>query len=230
MLYIVSTPIGNLGDVTLRALEVLKSVNLIACEDTRHTRILLNKYGIHTSNSIKRSDPATPALTSYHQHSSERRIDQIIDWLKTGKDVALVTDAGTPGISDPGSRLIKKAIEAGVGIISVPGPAAFVSALSVSGFDTSQFIFIGFLPHKKGRQKKLKEIAAEKRTIVLYESVHRIKKLLKELDEVISDREICVTRELTKKFEEIYRGKAEEILNDITEKGEFAVVIEGRND
>jgi len=244
MLYIVSTPIGNLDDVTLRALNVLKSVDYIACEDTRHTKILLAKYDIlpkksealnsksATNPNIPNSKNETtgPTLVSYHQHSGESKIAQIIDLLEKGKDLALVTDAGTPGISDPGSLLIKKAIEKGIEITSVPGPSAFVSALSISGFDTREFVFIGFLPHKKGRQTKLKEIAGEKRTVVMYESVHRIKKLLKELDEIMPERNICVTRELTKKFEEIYRGKPGEIVDIIKEKGEFAVVIEGKND
>lgn len=216
MLYIVSTPIGNLDDITLRALDVLKKVSVIACEDTRHTKILLNKYKIDNK------------LVSYHQHSGETKSAQIIAFLQDGEDVALVTDAGTPGISDPGSMLIKRVIEANIEITSIPGPTAFVSALSVGGFDTSEFVFIGFLPHKKGRQTKLKEIADEKRTIVLYESVHRIKKLLRELGETIPDREICVTRELTKKFEEVYRGKASEIEGKVKEKGEFVVVIEGK--
>ncbi|MDO8507549.1 MAG: 16S rRNA (cytidine(1402)-2'-O)-methyltransferase [bacterium] len=216
MLYIVSTPIGNLSDITLRALEVLKEVDLIACEDTRHTKILLDKYEIDKK------------LISYHQHSGEAKIAQIIGLLEEGKDVAIVTDAGTPGISDPGSKLIKKAIEAHIDVTSIPGPAAFTSALSVSGFDTSEFVFIGFLPHKKGRQTKLNGIAGEKRTVALYESVHRINKLLGELNEVIPDRDICVTRELTKKFEEIYRGKPGEIEGKVKEKGEFAVVIEGK--
>ncbi len=216
MLYIVSTPIGNLDDITFRAIEILKSVDIIACEDTRHTKILLSKYEIGKK------------LVSYHQHSGEIKTAQMIDWLAEGKDIAIVTDAGTPGISDPGSKLIAEAIKNRIEVTSIPGPAAFVSALSLSGFDTSEFTFIGFLPHKKGRQTKLKEIAETKRTVVLYESVHRIKKLLRELNETIPEREICVCRELTKKFEEIYRGKAREMIDKITEKGEFVVVIERR--
>lgn len=213
MLYIVATPIGNMDDMTLRARDILESVDFIACEDTRHTRILLDRYDLKTKT------------ISYHQHSGEAKIEQIIGWMEEGKDVAIVTDAGTPGISDPGSKLISRAIDQGVEVTSVPGPTAFVTALSISGFDTSEFTFIGFLPHKKGRQTKLKEIQAEERTIVLYESVHRIKKLLKELDEFIPDRKICVARELTKKFEEIYRGKPSEIMEIVKEKGEFVVVI-----
>jgi len=214
MLYIVSTPIGNLEDITFRAIETLKNVDIIACEDTRHTKILLNKYKIDKK------------LVSYHQHSSIAKTERIIDFLQEGREVAIVTDAGTPGISDPGSKLIKRAIASNIDIISVPGPSAFVSALSVSGFDTSGFVFIGFLPHKKGRQMKLKGITNEERTVVLYESVHRIKKLLRELGEIIPERKICVVREITKKFEEVYRGKPGEILDTVKEKGEFVIVID----
>lgn len=215
MLYIVSTPIGNLDDITLRALNVLKSVDLVACEDTRHTKILFDKYGIKTK------------LTSYHQHSKDAKTNKIIDSLANGEDIALVSDAGTPGISDPGQKLIFLCIEKGIEITSVPGPSAFTTALSLSGFDSSQFLYLGFLPHKKGRETKLKMIAAEKRTVVLYESVHRIKKLLRELSEMAPEKELCVTRELTKKFEDITRGKAAEIVDSVKEKGEFVVVIEG---
>jgi len=214
MLYIVATPIGNMEDITLRALETLKNVDIVACEDTRHTGLLLNRHGIK-ANTI-----------SFHQHSGEAKLDKIIEYLEEGKDVALVTDAGTPGISDPGSKLITRAINDDIEITSVPGATAFVTALSMSGFDMSEFVFIGFLPHKKGRQTKLKEIAEEKRTVVLYESVHRIKKLLREFNDFIPNREICVTRELTKKFEEIYRGKPSEIIEKVKEKGEFVIVID----
>lgn len=216
MLYIVATPIGNMDDMTLRARDTLENVDVIACEDTRHTKVLLDRYDLNTKT------------ISYHQHSGGAKVKQIIDWLEEGKDVALVTDAGTPGISDPGSKLISKAIESNIEVTSVPGPTAFVAALSVSGFDTSEFVFMGFLPHKKGRQARLKEIQTEKRTVVLYESVHRIKKLLNELEYSLADREICVVRELTKKFEEIYRGKPADILKNVKEKGEFVVIIEGK--
>jgi 16S rRNA (cytidine1402-2'-O)-methyltransferase len=216
MLYIVATPIGNLDDITLRALDILKKADIIACEDTRHTKLLLDRHNIK-ANTI-----------SFHQHSGGAKLDKIIEYLEEGKDVALVTDAGTPGISDPGSKLVERAIEANIDLTSVPGATAFVTALSMSGFDIHEFIFVGFLPHKKGRQTKLKEIASEKRTVALYESVHRIKKLLKELTEFIPEREICVTRELTKKFEDIYRGKPSEIIEKVKEKGEFVVIIEGK--
>ncbi len=257
MLYVVSAPIGNLEDITLRAVETLKSVDVIACEDTRVTKRLLVKYGIinryiggnkveskdlpnskspnsnvqkpseKTNNSNERSNStiSIPRLISYHQHSGLAKTEKIIMMLKEGKTVALVTDAGTPGISDPGQKLIAGVISNGIEIISIPGPTAFVSALSISGFDTSGFVFIGFLPHKKGRQSKLQDISVEKRTVVLYESVHRIKKLLREISEIMPERELCICRELTKKFEEIYRGKASKILCKVIEKGEFTVVI-----
>lgn len=216
-LYIVATPIGNLSDITFRALETLKSVDVIACEDTRHTLQLLNHFEIKKS------------LVSYHGHSGRAKIEKILELISEGKDVALVSDAGTPGISDPGEPLIRAAIEAKIEIVPIPGPSAAITALSISGLSTAEFVFIGFLPHKKGRQTKLKEIAEEKRTMVLYESPYRIKKLMGELLEYAGDREICVARELTKKFEETYRGKISEILPKIKEKGEFVVILEGKN-
>lgn len=215
-LYIVATPIGNLSDITGRALDVLKSVDLIACEDTRESLKLLNHFEIKKP------------LISYHQHSKIQKIEQIIDTLKEGKNIALISDAGTPGISDPGQVLIKEAYKAKIKVIPIPGPSAMIVALSVSGFDTDSFSFYGFLPHKKGRQTKLKEIAGERKTTVLYESPYRIKKLLKELQEFCGDREIFVARELTKKFEETYRGKISEIEAKVKEKGEFVVVLEGK--
>jgi len=217
-LFVVSTPIGNLGDITLRALETLKNVDLIACEDTRHTLQLLNHFAIKKP------------LISYHQHSKDSKIDQIISTILEGQDVAIVTDAGTPGISDPGEFLIRSAIENKIEIEPIPGVSAAITALSVSGLNTDEFVFIGFLPHKKGRQTKLKEIATIQRTIILYESPFRITKLLNELLEFVGDRQIAVCRELTKKFEVTYRGKISEILPEIKEKGEFVVIIEGAND
>jgi len=212
-LYIVATPIGNLGDITLRALEMLKSVDFIACEDTRVTSKLLAHYKIQKP------------LISYFQHSKISKIDKIVNLLKEGKDVALVTDAGTPGISDPGQRLIEAAIQAKIKVEPIPGSSAAITALSVSGFMTDEFLFVGFLPHKKGRQTKLKSLAQEKRVIVLYESPYRIQKLLKEMLEFMGDREIVVCRELTKKFEEIYRGKVSTIFYQIKPKGEFTIII-----
>jgi 16S rRNA (cytidine1402-2'-O)-methyltransferase len=217
-LYIVSTPIGNLGDITFRALETLKTVDLIACEDTRHTLNLLNHFEFKKP------------LISYHQHSKAPKVEKIIEELLAGKDIAVVTDAGTPGVSDPGEVLIRAAINEGIEIILIPGVSAAITALSVSGLNTDEFIFFGFLPHKKGRQTKLKEIAQLNRTIILYESPYRIKKLLAELLEFVGDREVAVCREMTKKFEEITRGKISEISDKIKEKGEFVVILEGKND
>jgi 16S rRNA (cytidine1402-2'-O)-methyltransferase len=214
-LYIVATPIGNLSDFTFRGVEILKNVDVIACEDTRHTMILLNHYDIKKP------------LISYHQHSGKLKVEKLIDILKNGEDIALVSDAGTPGISDPGEIIIREAINEGVEVISIPGASAVISALSISGISANEFVFLGFLPHKKGRQTKLKEIAEEKRTVVLYESPYRINKLLLELLEYCGNREIAVCRELTKKFETIYRGKISGIKDEIKEKGEFVVILEG---
>jgi len=215
-LYIVATPIGNLEDITFRAIRILKSVDFIACEDTRHTKILLDKYDIQKP------------LISYFQHSKLSKIDKLIKLLKEGNNIALVTDAGTPGIADPGGVLVSEAVRqlgSQFEIIPIPGPSAVVAALSISGFNTQEFLFLGFLPTKKGRQSKLKEISNEKRVMVLYESPYRIKKLLGELLEFVGDKEVVVCRELTKKFEEVYRGKVSEISNQIKEKGEFVVII-----
>ena len=222
-LYITATPIGNLGDITLRALEILKNVDFILCEDTRVTKNLLAHYQI--------SKP----LLSYHQHSDERKIKEIIKLLAEGKNLAMVTDAGTPGISEPGGILISKlgspSYQEGVGgvaeIIPIPGPCAAIAALSISGFPTDKFVFMGFPPHKNKRQKYFKEVAATEYTVVFYESGHRIKKCLQELKEVLNpERQMVVCRELTKKFETIYRGN----INDVTaqmqdDRGEFVIVV-----
>ncbi len=215
-IYVVSTPIGNLSDITLRALETLESVDIIACEDTRHTLQLLNHFEIKKP------------LVSYHQHSKIGKIEQIISSILEGKNVAVVTDAGTPGISDPGEILIREAIKNEIEVEPIPGVSAAITALSISGLPTDEFIFIGFLPHKKGRQTKLKELATLNRTIILYESPFRIIKLLNELLEFVGDRQVAVSRELTKKFEETYRGKISEVLPNIKEKGEFVVILEGK--
>jgi 16S rRNA (cytidine1402-2'-O)-methyltransferase len=215
-LFIVATPIGNLEDITFRAVKVLKCVDLIACEDTRHSRILLDKYGIRT-----------PTL-SYHQHSRLQKIDYLIDHLRNGKDIALITDAGTPGISDPGQALIMRTIDNKIETIAIPGPSAVISALSVSGFDLHQFLYLGFLPKKKGRKTLLESLKNEKRTIVFYESPYRIIKTLKELQKNLGDREMVIVREQTKKFEEIYRGKISEVIKNIKPKGEFVVIIKGK--
>ncbi|HLD28452.1 MAG TPA: 16S rRNA (cytidine(1402)-2'-O)-methyltransferase [Patescibacteria group bacterium] len=229
-LYIIATPIGNLADITLRAIETLKSVDLIACEDTRVSKKLLDHYEITTK------------LISYHQHSGQTKVVQIIDELKAGKDLAVITDAGTPGISDPGNKLVADVISQlgdEVQIIPIPGPSALISALSISGLPTDRFLFLGFLPHKKGKDTMLKQIIESKITTIFYESTHRIMKSLSRLDEMFdavsidadNDRKIVVGRELTKKFETIYRGTIKEViekLNNDKTRGEFVVVVSGR--
>jgi 16S rRNA (cytidine1402-2'-O)-methyltransferase len=224
-LFIVSTPIGNLGDITYRAVETLRAVDVIACEDTRVTKKLLDRYEI--------SKP----LISYNAHASVARHDEIVALLREGKKVALVSDAGTPTISDPGSMLVKMVRdELGdqVSIVPIPGASALLAALSASGFPSSDFLFLGFLPHKKGRETLFKEIAASERTVVFYESPHRIEKSLESLDLVLeSDRKICVARELTKMFEEIQIGTATEIANYYKAnqdkvRGEFVVIVSGK--
>ena len=215
-LYIVSTPIGNLKDITIRAIETLNEVDFILCEDTRVTSILLKQYNI-----IKQ-------LISFNAISEVKKIPAIIERLKNGQSYALVSDSGTPAISDPGIRLVSEAIKNGINVISIPGATALISALTVSGLPTDTFIFEGFLPQKKGRQKKLKELATEERTIVLYESSHRIEKLIGELSEYLPDRYVVVCRELTKMFEEYWRGYPAELKQSLltnTIKGEFVVVI-----
>jgi len=219
-LYIVSTPIGNLKDITIRAIETLNEVDFILCEDTRVTSILLKQYNI-----IKQ-------LISFNAISEVKKIPAIIERLEKGQSYALVSDSGTPAISDPGIRLVSEAIKNGINVISIPGATALISALTVSGLPTDSFIFEGFLPQKKGRQKKLKELATEERTIVLYESSHRIEKLIGELSEYLPDRYVVVCRELTKKFEEYWRGYPAELNQSLltnTIKGEFVVLIASSN-
>jgi len=219
--YVVSTPIGNLEDITFRALRILKEVDLIVCEDTRQTLKLLNHYNIKKP------------LVSYFQHSKLSKIDYIVGRLYQGKNLALVTDAGTPGISDPGGILVQNLTSGQVGkvkIVPIPGPNAAVAALSVSGFPADKFIFLGFPPHKKGRQKFFDEVTKAKYTVVFYESTHRILKTLNQLKEILRERKIVVCRELTKQFESIYRGSAEEILKILESdknnlKGEFVVIV-----
>ena len=224
ILYIVATPIGNLEDITLRALEALKNVDSILCEDTRHTAILLNRYNIKKP------------LISYHQHSRLGKFDLIAEKLTGGENLALVSDAGTPGIADPGNELIARLIKrlgSNLQIIPIPGPVTIATALSISGFDCSKFLFLGFLPKKKGRQTLLKKISGkdfEDFVLVIYESPHRIIKTLTELGVVLgSEREAVVCRELTKKFEEIKRGNLNELVKYFSIKqfkGEFVIVID----
>ena len=220
MLHIVATPIGNLEDITLRAINILSNADLILAEDTRVTKVLLERYNIKKE------------ILSYHQHSGFKKIEHIIELLKDGKNLALVTDAGTPGINDPGGFLVSEALKAipDLKIVPIPGPNAAITALSISGFPTDEFVFLGFPPHKKGRQTFFKNISETESTIVFYESKHRILKALENLEKFseIGDRQMMIARELTKQFETIYRGTLAEIKPSLTEKnllGEFVVVI-----
>jgi len=217
MLYIVSTPIGNLADMTFRAVETLKTVDLIAAEDTRHTRVLLNHYGI------------TTPLTSYYEHNKFRRGEELLEQLLAGKNIAVVTDAGTPGISDPGYNLIRMAREREITVTAVPGPCALINALSLSALPCHAFVFEGFLPVKSAaRRKKFESLRAEERTVIFYESPHRLLKSLTDLVDVLPDAEVVVARELTKKFEEVRRGKAKQLAEHFTQhapKGEFVLLL-----
>ncbi|MFA5363126.1 MAG: 16S rRNA (cytidine(1402)-2'-O)-methyltransferase [Candidatus Omnitrophota bacterium] len=217
MLYIVSTPIGNLKDITHRAVDVLRSVQVIACEDTRHSGILLKAYGI------------TTPVTSYFQHNRFTKGEYLLGVLKEGRDVALVSDAGTPGILDPGYALINLALKNNIPVTAIPGPAAFVDALVLSGKPAHRFIFEGFLPQKPGsRKNRLQELSRLKYTIVFYESPHRILGTLKDIQDIFGEAEIVCCRELTKKFEEIRRGTAQGLLEHFKQqkvRGEFVVVI-----
>jgi len=225
-LYIVATPIGNLKDITFRAFEVLKEVDLVICEDTRVTQKLLNHFEIKKP------------LISYFQHSKLSKIEYIIEQLKQDKNLALVTDAGTPGISDPGNKLINKILQVdpNIKIIPIPGPCAAIAALSVSGFPTDNFIFAGFPPQKKGRNKFFDKLVRNSETVVFFESPHRILKALKQLHERLVEnhentiRQIVVCRELTKKFETIYRGSVEYVFNQLNQekpRGEYVIVLAG---
>lgn len=219
ILYVVATPIGNLQDITLRALEILKSADFVACEDTRVTSKLLNHYSIQKT------------LISYHQHSELKKIDLIINKLKDGKNIALVTDAGTPGISDPGNILVAEAIKNKIEIQSIPGPSALGALISIAGIDLQKFLFFGFPPHKKGRETFFKEVIGSKYPVVYYESPHRFIKNLELLKLFECDKRIIIGRELTKIFEQVVRGNTSEILayfekNQDKIKGEFVVIID----
>ena len=218
-LYIVATPIGNLEDITIRALNTLKEVDLIAAEDTRHTLKLLNHYEI------------TKPLISYHRHNEESKKDVLIDKLINGENIALVSDAGTPGICDPGEEVIKQAIEENIQIIPIPGACAFVNALICSGIDTKEFTFLGFLPlNKKLRREKLEEIKNTTKTTIIYEAPHKLKTTLEDLREIIENRKIVLARELTKIHEEFIRGTVKEIASKTDDlKGEFVIIIEGNS-
>lgn len=219
VLYIVATPIGNLEDITLRAVRTLKETDLIACEDTRTTSVLLNHFGIRKP------------LISYFEHNELRRIPELIEKLKSGLSVAVVSDAGTPTISDPAFKLVRAAREAGLTVTGIPGPNAAVIALSVSGLPTDRFVFEGFLPLKKGRRTRWLSLSEENRTIILYESPHRLLKTLREAGTYLGPRPIAIARELTKKFEEILRGTPDELIRHFTNKppkGEFVILIAGK--
>ena len=219
--YVVATPIGNLGDITFRAVGILKTVDLILCEDTRETKKILDKYEI-----------SKPTM-SYHAQSKFSKEDKIFELLEAGKDLALVSDAGTPGISDPGAMLvsnIKEHFHERVKVIPIPGATALITALSASGLPTHEFTFLGFLPHKKGRETLFKEIADAKRTMVFYESPHRILKTLESLNKFCPDKKVCIARELTKIYEEFKTGSPIEVLeyltkNPVKQKGEFTVLV-----
>ena len=218
--YVVATPIGNMGDITLRAIEILKEVDLILCEDTRETKKILQKYNINT------------LTMSYHTQSKLSKTDKIFELLKERKNLALVSDAGTPTISDPGTMLISKIKEnlGDIEIIPIPGASAVIAALSASGLPAHEFTFLGFLPHKKGRESLFKEIAESKRTMVFYESPHRILKTLESLQKFCPNKKVCIAREITKIYEEFKTGSPSELLeyltkNPIKQKGEFTVIV-----
>lgn len=218
-LYIVATPIGNLEDITLRALRILKEVDMIAAEDTRHTKVLLDRYGIETP------------MTSYHDHNKEEKGPVLISRLLDGRNIALVSDAGTPGISDPGYFLINLAIYEHIPVVPVPGPVAAIAALSVSGLPTDRFLFEGFLPSKQGaRMRRLTELAQDERTLIFYEAPHRVVKTLEDMLSVFGDRKAVITRELTKIHEEIIRAdlsQAAKILKEKHPRGEFTIIVRG---
>jgi len=213
-LYIVSTPIGNLEDISFRAIYVLKNVDMIATEDTRVASILLNHYGIKKK------------LISYYSQVENSKVDYITNFIKEGNSVALISDAGTPCISDPGSILVNKCIEENISVVSIPGASSLLHALVLSGFKNEKFYFHGFLPQKKGREKTFTELKNIKSNIIIFESKFRIKKTMNELLKHLGNKEVLIAREMTKKFEEIHRGRLREInLNLIKEKGEFVIVI-----
>lgn len=220
-LFLIPTPIGNLKDMTFRAIETLRESDLILAEDTRNSGILLKHYEI------------TTPMRSYHAHNEHKVTEEIIQQLKDGKTFSLITDAGSPGISDPGYLLTKACVENGIEVIAIPGATAFVPALTVSGLISNEFVFVGFLPVRKGRQTKLNELKEEKRTLIFYESPHKIARTLKDLAESFgAERKASLSREITKKFEETLRGTLEELYKISQErnlKGEMVLVVEGVN-
>jgi 16S rRNA (cytidine1402-2'-O)-methyltransferase len=218
-LYVVSTPIGNLEDITLRALHILEEVAIIAAENVTHTRGLCGHYGIKTR------------ITRYHQHNQRRKSVELLRELKSGNDVALVTDAGSPGISDPGALLVARAFDENIRVVPLPGASAVIAGLSVSGFSTKRFVFLGFLPNKPGkRRRELEKIIFETRTMVFFEAPHRLKAMLTDLKDILGNRQMVMLREMTKVFEEIRRGSVSAILKHLTPeriRGEFTLVVAG---
>ena len=220
-LYVVSTPIGNLEDISLRALRVLGSVDAIAAEDTRKTKILLEHFQLHKE------------LISYYSYNESRRTPSFLKQLREGKSIAVVTDAGTPAISDPAYVLIKACIDEGLTVIPIPGASALLPALVASGLPTDRFVFEGFLPAKKGRQKIFQRWKEEERTIVVYESPHRLVRTLEDILQHVGDRRMAIARELTKKFEEMMRGRVSGLIERVKsgkERGEYVIVLEGKSD
>ena len=217
MLYLCATPIGNLKDITERVRETLAEVDLIAAEDTRNTLKLLNHFEINKP------------LISYHRHNEEDKVNNLIEKVKNGENIAIVSDAGTPGISDPGEVIVKEAIKNNIEVISIPGACAAITALAASGLDTSEFTFIGFLPiNKKLRKEKLNKIEKQENTIIIYEAPHKLNNTLQDLKNVIGDRKVVIARELTKIHEEFIRGNIDEVIEKCTNiKGEFVILIEG---
>jgi 16S rRNA (cytidine1402-2'-O)-methyltransferase len=218
ILYVVATPIGNLEDISFRAVQTLKQVEIIAAEDTRHTKTLLERYGIATR------------LTSYHEHNEESKAHELVKRLLTGQSVALVCDAGTPAISDPGYRLVTEAIRAGVTVVPIPGASAVTAVLSAGGLPTDRFVFEGFLPAKKSqRMQRLEMLRGETRTVVFYEAPHRLKEALQDMQEILGDREMVLAREVSKIHEEFLRGRISEVSAQITDqlRGEVTLVIAG---
>lgn len=219
-LYLVATPIGNLADISYRAVHILKSVNVIAAEDTRTSSILMNHYLIKTP------------LRSYHSHNIPQQTPKLVEKLKEGESIALISDAGTPGISDPGYHLVCACVENGIRVIPIPGASAFISALVASGLPTQRFVFEGFLPHKKGRKTRIESLIDEQRTIVFYESPHRIHKTLSQLSEALGERRCVIGREISKKFEEFITGTLQELcesLQDKKVKGELVLIVAGND-
>jgi 16S rRNA (cytidine1402-2'-O)-methyltransferase len=217
-LYVVATPIGNLADITQRAIQILKDVELIACEDTRHTRKLLQHFGINTKT------------TSYHEHNENQRGDELLDLLKQGSDIAIVSDAGTPAISDPGFRLVRSAIENEITVVPVPGPSALITALVAAGLPTDEFFFAGFLPARaSARQTRLRQLASVPGTLIFYEAPHRLSATLKDAYETLGEREAVVARELTKLHEEVRRGRLSDLIehySQVEPRGEIVLLID----